>query len=173
MLSARFVQVNPGTTVFTDASGRGCGGQWGDEWFQFEWPREWAEKSIALKELVPVVMACAMWGRQWGQRWVRIRTDNRSVVDVMHSYSSQDSDIMHLLRCALFIAACQLRVEHIPGVLNTAADALSRNSLQVFRQCVPSASKQPTPIPTAAMQMLVQEQLDWLSPSWRNMLTAI
>lgn len=102
VLSARFVQVNHGTAVFTDASGWGCGGQWGDEWFQFESPREWVEKSIALKELVPVVMACAMWGRQWGQRLVRIRTDNRSVVDVMHSYSSQDSYHAPLEVCIVY-----------------------------------------------------------------------
>ena len=176
LLSARFVRVQPDIAVFTDASGWGCGGHWGDEWFQFEWPSDWNNKSIAVKEMVPVVMACAIWGRRWGRQWVLIRTDNRSVVDVMHSHSSRDADIMHLVRCVLFISECfqcQLLVEHIPGVQNTATDALSHTSLQVFQQCVPSALRQPTPIPMALSQMLIWEKLDWLSPAWRDRLTFI
>ena len=176
MLSTRFVQVQPQIRVFTDASGWGCGGHWDNEWFQFKWSEAWSKKSIALRELVPVVMACAIWGRQWAQQWVLVRTDNRSVVDVMQSRSSPDPEIMHLLRCILFILACfqcQVKVEHIPGVLNTAADALSRNSLQVFQQCVPSAHSQPSIVPVAVSQMLMGEKLDWLSPVWRSMLVSI
>ena len=176
MLSSRFVSIQPDITVFTDASGWGCGAHWGEEWFQYEWPSDWGRKSIAVKELVPVVMACAVWGRRWGQQWVRVRTDNQSVVDVMQSRTSHNSDIMHLLRCIAFFSArfqCQLLVDHIPGVLNTAADALSRNSVQVFQQCVPSAFRQPTLIPTAVSRMLIVERLDWLSSTWRDMLITI
>ena len=176
MLSTRFVQVQPHIRVFTDASGWGCGGHWDNEWFQFKWPGERSKKSIALRELVPVVMACAIWGRQWAQQWVFVCTDNRSVVDVMQSRSSHNPDIMHLLRCILFMLACfqcQVKVDHIPGLLNTAADALSRNSPQGFQQCVPAAHSQPTPIPAVVSQMLRGEKLDWLSPVWRSMLTSI
>ena len=48
-----------------------------------------------------------------------------------------------------FSFQCQEKVDHIPGVLNTAADTLSHNSPQVFQQCVPMAHSQPTPIPKA------------------------
>lgn len=106
MLSTRFVQVQPQIRVLTDASGWGCGGHWDNEWFQFKWSEAWSKKSIALRELVPVVMACAIWGRQWAQQWVLVHTDNRSVVDVMQSRSSPDPEIMHLLWCILFILAC-------------------------------------------------------------------
>lgn len=46
-----------------------------NECFQFKWSELWSKRSIALRELVPVVMACAIWGRQWAQQWVLVRTD--------------------------------------------------------------------------------------------------
>ena len=155
--------------MFTDASGWGCGGHWGDEWFQLEWPHEWREKSIAVKEMVPVVIACAVWCQQWGQKWAFIRTDNQSVVDAMHSHSSGNVDIMHLLWCF----QCQLWVEHVPGCQNSAADALSRNLPQVFQRCVPTALQQPVQIPTPVLQLLIFVKPDWLSPGWRRMLASI
>ena len=97
MLSSRFVCIQPDITVFTDASRWGCGPHWGEEWFQYEWPSDWGRKSVAVKELVPVGIACAVWGRRWGRQWVCVRTDNQSVVDVMQSRTSHDSDIMYLL----------------------------------------------------------------------------
>ena len=42
-----------------------------------------------------------------------------------------------------------MKVDHISGVLNTAADALFRNSPHVFQQCVPSVHNQPSPFPMA------------------------
>ena len=100
---------------------------------------------------------------------------HRSVVDVMQSRSSPDPEIMHLLRCILLYwpVLVSRKVEHIPGVLNTAADAMSRNSPQVFQQCVPSAHSQPSTIPVAVSQMLTGEKLHWLSPVWRSMLTSV
>lgn len=58
----------PDLHLFTDASGTfGCGGLVTQDarWFQVEWPPSWAQVNIAVKELVPVVMAAALWGRSW------------------------------------------------------------------------------------------------------------
>ena len=42
----------------------------------------------------------------------------------------------------------KLQVEHIKGVLNVAADAVSRNDWQVFREAVKRASPLPVPVPS-------------------------
>lgn len=95
MLASRFVRVQPGNhahiRVFTNASGSGCSDYWDNECGGVE------QEIHSTQELVPVVMACTIWGRQWVQRWVLVYTDNRSVVDIMQSRFSHDPDIMHLL----------------------------------------------------------------------------
>ena len=57
---------------------------------------------------------------------------------------------MHLLRCLFFIAAhfdFDIFACHIPGSLNVAADALSRNLLPLFLAKVPEAKTLPTTTP--------------------------
>jgi hypothetical protein len=55
-----------------------------------------------------------------------------------------------LLRCLHSLEAIRditLRVSHIPGAKSIAADAISRNSLQVCRWVAPEAEKKPIEIP--------------------------
>lgn len=61
--------------ITADASGSwGCGavGSHG-YWFQCQWPQSRRELHIAAKELVPVVMAIALWGAQWQASTVLIQ----------------------------------------------------------------------------------------------------
>ena len=54
----------PSVTVQSDASGGwGCGAVWGKLWLQVQWPSSWADVSIALKELAPIVFAALVFGR--------------------------------------------------------------------------------------------------------------
>ena len=58
---ASLEREGPRHHLFSDASGVFvCGGR---PWFQLPWPQESA--SIAQKELIPVVIACILWGRAW------------------------------------------------------------------------------------------------------------
>ena len=85
--------------------------------------------------------------------------------------ATQDSCIC--LRCMHFLSArfdINVSVEHVKGTLNSAADALSRNSLQAFFRVVPSAAQAPTPIPSALWELVVTLQPDWTSPGWRSRL---
>jgi hypothetical protein len=54
----------PAAHVHSDASGNyGCGAfSTGLDWFQIQWPQDWACVDISAKELVPVVLAGAIWG---------------------------------------------------------------------------------------------------------------
>ena len=163
----------PDAHLYTDASGGiGCGAWSGRHWFQYFWPDEFAARSIAVKELVPIVMACIVWGKIWRQQNVLAHCDNQAVVEVINTGSCKDPELMQLLRSLFFITAhleITLRAAHIPGLLNTGADALSRDNLILFHSQVPAARPSPTPLPPAAIDLLIHCRPDWMSPSWSQL----
>lgn len=173
-LLASHVFHPPDVMLFTDASGKwGCGATTGQEWFQCAWSERWASTNIATKELVPIVVAVAVWGHMWTSMHVKVRSDNMAVVEILKARSSRDKGIMHLLRCLHFFAAkhdVRLSASHIAGAENTMADALSRNNLLQFLSSCPKAHTNPTPVSPALWSLVVEEQPDWTSQSWRSKL---
>ena len=88
----------------TDASGSfGCGAWSGHSWFQYSWPECFKQQSIAVKELLPIVMACMVWGKTWCKNAVLVHCDNQAVVEVVNAGYCKDSYLMQLLRCLFFI----------------------------------------------------------------------
>ena len=88
--------------------------------------------NIATKELFPIVLAAALWGRKWQGKQVLFRTDNKAVVAALASYSACDPPLVHLLRSLFFIEAhfnFEHKVVHIPGEENGIADALLRSDV--------------------------------------------
>ena len=72
--------ANPNHEFFADASGGfGCGAIWDSHWLQYEWPPSFETVAIAPKELVPIVMACVVWGRAWKGQSVHVHSDNEAV----------------------------------------------------------------------------------------------
>ena len=74
------------THVFSDASGSyGCGvfsvpmG-----WCQLRWPASWSSVNNTEKELLPIVIAGALWGHWWRGRHICFHCDNRAVVDTSY-----------------------------------------------------------------------------------------
>ena len=58
--------------IYTDASGSfGCSAVWCQG------------VPIAPKELVPIVMACVIWGQAWQGQVVHVHLDNKAVVAVI------------------------------------------------------------------------------------------
>ena len=92
MLSS-VVCANPCAVVTSDASGSwGCGAfSNSGEWFQVEWPTCWQALHITVKELLPIVMATALWGQRWCGKTVLFRCDNAAVVAIVRSGSCKDS----------------------------------------------------------------------------------
>ena len=130
------------------------------------------EESIALQELLPIVLACAMWGRQWRNAQCLVHCDNRGVVELVNAGYSRVSQLMHMLRCLFFIRArfqMDVVVFHVPGVENTLADAISRNNLPLLFAQVPAAAYNRTEIPPQLVAMLVECQPDWTSRAWTRL----
>ena len=155
---------------YADASGVfGCGAIWGDQWLQFKWPQSYLGSAIAPKELVPIVMACVVWGQAWRGQVVHVHSDNEAVVAVLNSGYCKDEQLMHLVRCLFFVLAAWdilLYACHIPGVRNSVADAISRDKMSFFFSKVPDASPHPTTVPQDLVDLLVTVQPDWTLPSW-------
>ena len=162
--------------MVSDASGAwGCGAYWHPQWFQLQWSVRALPLPIAVKELLPVIVAVAVWGPTWTQSRVRCHCDNQSVVHDLQSRSSRHPHMMHLLRCLFFLEA-RYRIDlvcvHIPGVLNDLADDLSRDRLASFHHKVPAADSDPTPIPQQLIDLLMDPSSDWLSPSWTGLFAS-
>lgn len=167
---------HPDIHLYSDASGSfGCGAWWNRVWLQASWSGHMLEWSIAQKELLPIVLAAMVWGREWSGQSVPAHCNNEAVVVVVNLGYSKDQGMMHMIRCLLFILAffdISLREEHIPGQTNVGADAISRNNLLVFFTQVPRASPIPTAISIPLMDLLVHKQPDWNSPACSQLFRA-
>ena len=101
------VRSSPSVTLTSDVLGSwGCGAytSWG-QWFMLQWPTSWATFHITVKELLPIVLAVAMWGKEWKSRPICCQCDNAAVVAVMKSGWSKNPLVMQLLRSLFFLAA--------------------------------------------------------------------
>ncbi len=165
------VRGKPKVVLTSDASGSwGCGAYTSmGGWFQLKFPDSWLDVHITVKELLPIVLAVALWGHLWKGVTVSCKCDNMAVVAIVNSGKSKMDKAMHLMRCLSFFLAqwdVTLVCQHIPGVENNAADALSRDSLSLFQQLVPEAAKDATPIPEGLIQCLVTDSPDWTKVDW-------
>ena len=60
-------------------------------WFYFEWSQTLRASSIQVKELVPVVVAAALFGRYWKGKLVAFSVDNQAVVEIINKSHSKES----------------------------------------------------------------------------------
>lgn len=165
------VREEPQVVLMSDASGSwGCGAYTSaGGWFQLKFPDSWLEIHITVKELLPIVLAVAVWGHLWKGVTVSCRYYNMAVVAIVNSGRSKMDKAMHLMRClSFFLARWDVRLvcKHIPGVDNNAADALSRDSLSLFHQLVPEAAENATQIPEGLICCLVSDTPDWTRVDW-------
>ena len=157
--------------IQTDASGSwGCGAFLLGQWLQWEWSPTWKSIGIMAKELAPIVLSCAVWGKLLSHKRVLFQCDNQSVVAAIQKGSSKDVSAMHLLRCLWFFVAyydIDITSTHIAGITNTTADHLSRNNLSSFFSLNPQALQHPTPLPPSLLKIIALPGQDWTSETFR------
>ena len=153
------MSASPDLEVTSDASGSlGFGAYFNGEWFSGPWVSSQASHSIAYKELFPIVIAAHVWGPHFARRHVLFRTDNEAVVYILNSRTSRIPVLMRLLRHLLASAArfnFSFASQHVPGVHNCIADALSRFHWQEFRRLAPQAQLLPVSIPSHLLEELI------------------
>lgn len=87
-----------------------------------------------IREMIPIVMLDALWGKRWQGQSVRFWSDNSAVVTLINSGSSRENTLMHLM-CLVFIMEHYNFVAsavHIKGSDNNLADALSKENKGYF-----------------------------------------
>ena len=128
MMAALNLPTEPDAVLWFDVSESwGCGAYSGVQWFQCKWTDTWQPFAVAVKELLPIAIACGLWGHLWKHKTILAKCDNVGVVQILPSRTtSKDPVIMHFRCIQFFIAIFQfrLRAEHVAGVLNNGADAI-------------------------------------------------
>ena len=123
-----------------------------------------------MKELVPVVVAVAIWGASWAGRHILFHIDNLAVVMAVQKLNARDPLLCNLLRCLFFYAAhfsFTFAATHIPGIQNTAADALSRDNLPLFTSLFPQVPR--VVVPPTVLDLFVQQSPEWNSIEWTTL----
>ena len=116
---------------------------------------------IAVKELVPIVVAVALWGHTCKGCRVCCYCVNVTVVFALNKGSARGPQLMHLL-CVLFffcaIPNIPLTAWHIAGALNDVARAISHNNLALLLSTNPQVAPQPSLIPREILELVFQSQ---------------
>ena len=163
--------------IQTDHSGSwGCAAFFEGRWFQWKWPSEWSLIAIMAKELVPIVLSCAVWGPCMSRKRVLFQCDYSSAVAAIQKGSAKESLVMHRLRSLWFFVACfdiTVKAEHLPGSLNSTADQLSRNQMSHFFHCNPQVDLLPTPLPVELLEIVSMTGPDWTSPAFTQLFSTI
>ena len=166
--------------IGSDASDSwGCGAVYRDtlEWIQLPWSEAATAiegslipgESITFKELLPVVLACSIWGCKWRGNRVVCHCDNAGAVAAINSGYSRVAPIMHLLRCLFFIQALfefEVKAVHVPGTSNGWADATSRNHAHLFLSQVQGAIGLQSLVPLRLVEIVLDLQPGWTSFIW-------
>ena len=141
------------------ASSLGFGAFFRGEWFSGAWAPYQSGQSIAYKELFPIIIASHIWGCQWFRQHILFRSDNEAVVHILSSRTSKTPYLMYLVRKLLSAAAWfsfTIAAQHVPGVHNKVADALSRFNMQEFRRLAPEAQPHPVAVPADLLEELTR-----------------
>ena len=127
--------------LFTDACKTGYGAVFGTAWVAGEWSPEQVHAarrksriSMPWLETLAIIIAAATWGHMWRGKKITFRSDCQSAVDALNGQRPKAPGLAHLVRELAHLAARHqftFRAQHISGVANTVADALSRSDLRV------------------------------------------
>ena len=134
------------------------------------------EWSILPKEMLPIVVAAAVWGPQWRGLIVRCKCDNTAVVATIKLGSRKEAHTIHLRRCLASLEAVGefiLLAEHVKGKDNVVADALSRNKLLLSRSVIQGAEKEVEEVPQRLMALLAVGELNWSKQEWTELRSSI
>jgi len=133
--------------MFTDACNDGFGAVCGVHYIFGPWaPPQKAEAqrakrmSMPFLELYALTLAVAAFGHLWTGKKILLRSDCSAAVYAINARSSKNALLNALVRHLMTLAArgqFDLRSRHIAGVLNVAADALSRQREEEFRAASP------------------------------------
>jgi hypothetical protein len=167
--SSFFPPREPSVHVYSDASGGHGYGAFveGLGWFQGHWPMGWEEVDISVKELVPVVMASALWGRHWTSKHICFHSDNMSVVAILASRTAKTPLLTDVFLFTLHIFVSTI-LPSMSQVLRTRPRMLSPGVPHVFFPLVQQTPPCVIPLSLVVDELLITQRTDWGSPAWTH-----
>jgi hypothetical protein len=133
----------------TDASDLGMGATFESSWWFVPFNAALVARPIAWRELYAILVSCRVWGHLFSTRRVLIECDNMAVVFSVNNGSSKNPEIMGLIRGLFFVCSFfsfDIKLVHVPGILNLGPDMLSRLKIQEFLALFPQSDALPTTI---------------------------
>ena len=116
--------------VHIDASLTGLGGKWRDRVYATPtYPIHGTKTIIIHWEMMNLLMALKVWGRQWAGSHILFFCDNAAVVQVVDSGKTRDPLFAACLRNIWMLTATydiEISIRHIPGSKYTVSDLFSR-----------------------------------------------
>ena len=135
---------------FTDATPSGFGGYYDGKWFCGKFDHDIipadCKASMTLFERYRVVMAVALWSKNWQRKRILVNCDNVSTTEIINQHRSKIPFIMKFIRKLVWLQLqfnFVIRARAIPGSSNLIADAISRFQIDKFRQLAPQADRLP------------------------------
>ena len=129
---SKLLDKQPITSVFTDSCTLGAGAIYNGDWFYTNWQLDWpavADFHINSKEILAVFLAICRWAPVWSNKRIYIQSDNMTSVATINRGTSPNPFIMSCFRKLFWLSAkfnFHLTARHIPGLVNTVADDISR-----------------------------------------------
>lgn len=123
---------HPIQSVFTDSCEIAAGGIYEGDWFYCNWEIDWPRVSklhINSKEILAVFLAVCRWAPCWQNKRIYIQSDNVTTVSTINRGTSRDPFLMSCLRILFWLSArynFHITARHLPGILNTVSDGISR-----------------------------------------------
>ncbi|XP_063772971.1 uncharacterized protein LOC134909710 isoform X2 [Pseudophryne corroboree] len=153
--------------LFTDAAGvSGFGCFLEGSWCAASWPANWHSKGLTkdlvLLELFPIMVALEVWGDRLANRSILFRCDNLGVVHAINNQRAKSLVVLRVLGQLLLTCLRRnlwFRAQHVPGLENGIADALSRGQWERFWVLAPEAEEQGFHCPGYVWQVI--------GPEWR------
>ena len=87
-------------------------------------------------------------------------TDNKPITQIWHTRATRNKE-MCLIRYLFYFLAqrnVNIRLEHVYGYNNNKADYLSRLQVKTFKETIPTAEKDATPIPPEVWDILPESE---------------
>ena len=143
--------------LYTDGSANinfGFGCYFTGQWTYGVWPKEFIchspPPSIALLELIPIVVSIVTWGKQLTDMHVVLFPDNKAEVSIVNHQMSKCPycmTLVHILVMNCLHFNIDLKCCYIQGFHNVIANSISHLQWTRFRKLAPTVQKDPSTIP--------------------------
>jgi hypothetical protein len=132
----------------SDASNAGMGAVFNNSWWLMPFDETHLSFPISWRELYAVLVGDT--GHSLSTKRIMIACDNETIVYSVNKGTSKNPNIMSLIRDLFFTCSFfhfDIRLKHVPGLLNIGPDLLSHLKVPQFLRAFPDADAKPTPVP--------------------------